>query len=1122
MTSRLIASRSDSTSHSSEELRRLLAGNLLKVAGFLVTLVLLYAIIVGWRSWIEEKARHVGQLATIADLEAKAIHNYFSGLGISLKNIGEDVAALRDPVDLDQAHRVVKRFWESRPDLFNVALSQPDGKVLLTARTAPSQTKASLGNQASFKEFVAQAGLGRMSAIGRPVTGAVLTRAIVPFRHAVKGADGKLKYIVSASIPLEYLQSYWMDAPIVAKASIGVVRDDGYLLSRYPVPNNVASDEMFASPRSDALVNHLQKRKFPEAGNVEGSSGPGEHDALFVFRRLGYFPATVFIAMPLSEIKATWWERFQGTLYLSVIFIVTGLVAVRYGLRRQRMWQFEQEGIETARRDSERNLSEAQEAGRVGSYVFDIPNDIWKSSPVMDQIFGIDAGFPHTLAGWTQVLHPAEREQMNSYFSKIVAEHLPFDREYRIVRANDGAERWVYGRGRIEYDASGMAVQMVGIIQDITERKQAEEALRSSEDRMRTIIETEPECVKVVNGEGRLVEMNAAGLAMLEAASLAEAQTCPLSEYLLPEHRAAFVDLHRRVMRGETGVLSFEVKGLKGTRRWLETHAAPMRDAAGGVVALLGITRDITERRRTEEELLRQKNLLNTIFESSSEAIFVKDLEGRYCFINETGARMLGHKPGDIIGRTDADLVPAEIARVFRETDEKVVSGGEVYEREEIGVIGDRRFIFQASKTPWRDNSGKIVGVIGISRDVTEHRLVETERARLEAQLRESQKMEALGTLAGGVAHDFNNALAAILGNVELARQDVGPEHPALVSLEEIGKASRRAKDLVQQILAFSRRQKMERKPMSLALVVVETTRLMRASLPAMVSLKANCDGDSPPVLADATQMEQILLNLCGNAAHAVEDTGRPGVIEVNLSAYDCAKGRADGGLPSGRYACLTVSDNGVGMDEETRSRIFDPFFTTKPAGKGTGLGLSVVHGIVQAHEAHIEVDSYPGAGSTFRIYFPAVETQVERIVPPSPSAAPAQGQGKHVLYLDDEEAIIFLMKRLLQRKGYRVSGYTEPRQALAAVRANPGQYDLAVTDYYMPGMSGLEVAQALKEIRPDLPIVMASGYITEDLRAKAPAAGIREVIYKPNTVEDLCEAIARFANTQNAIEGVR
>jgi CheY-like chemotaxis protein len=319
----------------------------------------------------------------------------------------------------------------------------------------------------------------------------------------------------------------------------------------------------------------------------------------------------------------------------------------------------------------------------------------------------------------------------------------------------------------------------------------------------------------------------------------------------------------------------------------------------------------------------------------------------------------------------------------------------------------------------------------------------------------------------------------------------------------------------VQQILAFGRRQSLERRPTSLALVVVETARLLRAMIPARVNLAVDCKADAPAVLADAAQIKQILLNLCTNALQAVQDQGRAGEIEVRLEAH--TQDEAHGDLQAGRYACLTVRDNGAGMDEATRSRIFEPFFTTKLRGKGTGLGLAVVHGIVKAHEAEIEVESTPGGGTAFRIYFPATEESVLADTAPAAHAATALGRGKHVLYVDDEKAIVSLMKRMLERQGYRVSGYTDPREAVAAVRANPSQFDLVVTDYNMPGLDGLEVAQALKQIRPNLPVVLASGYITEEMRAKAPAAGVSELIYKPNTVDDLCEAVARFANAQTA-----
>jgi two-component system cell cycle sensor histidine kinase/response regulator CckA len=367
--------------------------------------------------------------------------------------------------------------------------------------------------------------------------------------------------------------------------------------------------------------------------------------------------------------------------------------------------------------------------------------------------------------------------------------------------------------------------------------------------------------------------------------------------------------------------------------------------------------------------------------------------------------------------------------------------------------------------------------------------------------------------LAGGVAHDFNNIIAAISGNVELARQDVGDEHPAQQSLEEIRKASLRAKQLIQQILSFGRRQVTQRSVISLAPVVEESMRLLRVTLPAGVGLTVHCDADVPAVLADAAQIEQVLLNLCTNAWHATEGQERAGEIEVRL----VSDMRSRPGLVS-----LTVRDNGHGMDAATQARIFEPFFTTKSVEKGTGLGLSVVHGIVIEHEASIDVQSTVGEGTTIVIRFP--------VAPEATPAEPGQNQhdsekdrdktlalraeGAHVLYIDDDEAIVLLMTRLLERQGYRVSGYTNPEEALAATRGNPNQFDLVVTDYNMPGMSGLEVASALREIRADLPVVLASGYITEGLQQKAPAAGVRELIYKPNTVDELCAAIARLAQT--------
>ena len=503
---------------------------------------------------------------------------------------------------------------------------------------------------------------------------------------------------------------------------------------------------------------------------------------------------------------------------------------------------------------------------------------------------------------------------------------------------------------------------------------------------------------------------------------------------------------------------------------------------------------------------------------------------------NDLLCQTLGYSREELATKTWTELTHVE------DLDKDVAEFERVLRGESEGYAMDKRFVRKDGAVVFatidvkctRNSDGTVAYFVAMVQDITERKRAEARQDLLEAQLRESQKMEALGTLAGGVAHDFNNIVATIMGNVELALQDVGPGHAALESLEEIRKASRRAKDLVQQILAFGRRQVLERNVISLAPVVEESARLLRSTLPAGVSLNVECAPDAPAVLADATQIQQVLLNLCANAWQAMQGQARPGTIEVRLALHVASRVPNAGSerrsrgwhvpLGPGRYSCLTVRDNGPGMDQATRSRMFEPFFTTKPLGKGTGLGLAVVHGIVQDHGASIAVHSAPGEGTTFRIYFP-VSQQAAEAVPGAqaqPRPAPREAgetlvlhaQGKSILYLDDDEAIVFLMTRLLQREGYRVSVYTDPRDALAAVRAQPDAFDLVVTDYNMPGMSGLEVARALREIRADLPVALASGHITDELRAQAPGAGVKELIYKPNTVDELCAVVARLANT--------
>ncbi len=546
-----------------------------------------------------------------------------------------------------------------------------------------------------------------------------------------------------------------------------------------------------------------------------------------------------------------------------------------------------------------------------------------------------------------------------------------------------------------------------------------------------------------------------------------------------------------------------------------ETLGTGIKSASGAILGYIGVIRDISERKQAEESLRESKERLSAIFDVANVGVSITDTDGKYVMFNSWWKDKLGYSDEEMRCLTNMGITHAADKAESGKAFHALVNGTTDRYRQEKRYVTKSQSIFwgDLSVSAIKDLNNRVTNVVEMVTDITERKHAEAAQAQIEAQLRESQKMEALGTLAGGVAHDFNNALATIIGNAELAREDVGLGHAALESLAEITKASRRAKNLVQQILAFSRRQTTERRIVSLAPAVHEAARLLRSTLPAAIALVVDCAPDAPTVSADTNQVEQIILNLCSNAWHALQGERRAGVIAIQLAAEV---------RHELRFASLTIRDNGVGMDEATRVRIFEPFFTTKEVGEGTGLGLSVVHGIAKEHGASIEVESTPGKGSAFTIHFPAV--QPSNALGPAPrkdtdaagrnEEVALRGEGKHILYVDDDESIVFLMTRMLERQGYRVSGYTNPHEALAAAQVDRGQIDLAVTDYNMPGMSGLELASALRVAIPDLPVVLVTGYITEELRQQAPAAGISELIYKPNSVDELCKAVARFANT--------
>jgi PAS domain S-box-containing protein len=508
---------------------------------------------------------------------------------------------------------------------------------------------------------------------------------------------------------------------------------------------------------------------------------------------------------------------------------------------------------------------------------------------------------------------------------------------------------------------------------------------------------------------------------------------------------------------------------------------------------LQSLQRELEGRKRAEEAADR----FGALIENSGEFIAMAGLDGQILFVNKGGRQLLG------IG-ADEDLSRFRLSDFHTEDGMKrgpiIRETGRWQGRGQLRHLKTGELIdTQVSSFLVRGADGQPTCFATVQQDVRETK-------QLEAQLRQAQKMEAIATLAGGIAHDFNNILSAILGNLELARMDIDRGSPPQAHLDEIASAGTRAVALVRQLLALGRKRESTKRIIRLADVIAEAVALLRSTLPARVELHAEIAPDTPNVAADPTQMHQILMNLCTNSLHALAE--RAGRIVIEVAGVSAAE-MGDAGDPR-RWVRLRISDDGQGMDAATIERIFDPFFTTKAPGEGTGLGLSVVHGVVKEHEGSIRVDSTPGVGTTFEIFLPGVEAEAAAA---TAGAAPrAQGAGRRILYLDDQDALVRSTEELLRRSGHNVVGFTQPHDLFEALRRDPRAYDIVLTDYNMPRLSGLDVAKVIRDIRPDLPVLLLSGNVPERLLQDAARVGIAQVIPKPYSLADLCDAIERHA----------
>ncbi len=635
---------------------------------------------------------------------------------------------------------------------------------------------------------------------------------------------------------------------------------------------------------------------------------------------------------------------------------------------------------------------------------------------------------------------------------------------------------------------------------ELSKLKGAEREIIESEDKFRNIVDLSPMGMHLykLESDGRLVFIGANPSAdkilgvdnkQFIGKTIEEAFPLLVDTEIPERYRNACT----RGLSWHTEEINYDDRRIKGTFEVYAFQTSPGRMAA--------VFFDIAHRKTANQALRESEERFRILFEHAPDPFYINNLEGIFVDGNKSAEELTGYKRDELTGKNYDEvglLSQADIPRALNLL--KRNQRGEPTGPYGFKLIRkDGRPVYAEISTIPVNIEGKKV-VLGIARDITERRAAEEERRRLEAQLRQAQKMEAIGTLAGGIAHDFNNILSAMVGYTELALEETRKGSALHGNLQEIFRAGMRARDLIKQILTFSRQAEQDRQPVKVNSIVREALKFLRSTLPSSITIRSRIASDIQ-VLADPTHIHQVLMNLCANAKHAMRETG--GLLEVYLSREQLNPefAAAHSGLVAGPFMKMTVADSGEGMSAEVQGKIFEPFFTTKGKDEGTGLGLAVVHGIVNSCGGIITVSSTPGKGTAFDVFLPIVESRDQ---PQTESEGPLPEGSEQVLFVDDEKLLVDIGQQMLERYGYRVTPRTSSIEALELFKAKPDQFDLVITDMTMPNMSGLELAAEIINLRPRIPIILCTGFSESITAAQALDIGIKAFMLKPLSLPDL------------------
>ena len=816
----------------------------LQFLGAMLAVILCLIVAVSFYLFAQEKQSYEQLSLNILEIGEQGLQSYLGKLQSSFNKISNDLALKNDKIDYKRAFSALKFYSEIHPELRNITLIRADGQILLTALTPYSPTLPSLASNTSFVEYI-RTGQQNNFDVGRPLISLLRNEWIIPIRLAIRDNSGRLIHILSANLPVSFLDNFWKSAPITKNGAIGLIRDDGYAVGRYPIQTNAELKDVFGTPRTGSLMTYLRANNFPQEGVLEGPINFEDDEQFIVFKRIEAYSLTQTIYIPKFVIYASWLRKILGFYLVMGILLAVSLIIYVYFRRSQRL---------------------------------------------------------------------------------------------------------------------------------------AEEALRDSE------------------------------------------------------------------------------------------------------------------------------GIFNKFMSNSPVHVYIKDDKLRLLKVSKSFETLLGKPISELLGKDSYDLLPPEFAKSAISDDLKTLNDGLLVKSEE--TLNGR--VYSTIKFPIHRESGKSDYLGGFSIDITELKQAESDKEKLEVQLMQSQKMEVVGQLAGGIAHEFNNILAVIVSVGYLLNLKLKEDGTAMQDVSEIMQAADRAAVLTKSLLAFSRKQRINPKPMDLNASIRDTEKILGRTIGEDIHLSLQLTEANTTVHADSNQISQILINLAANARDAMPQGGELTISTENIF-LDEAFVKMHGYGRFGEYVLMTVTDTGVGMDAATRQNIFEPFFTTKQVGKGTGLGLSTVYGIVTQHEGFIDVYSELNKGTVFKIYLPALETKVE--VHERNGHFEPEAVMETILLVEDDSNLRKAMTKMLQEFGHTVIEAYDGDDAVTKFLEHKNEIHLVLMDVIMPRKSGADAFHEIKAIKPDIEIILMSGYAGDFLSGKLRMEDDIHFITKPISPKELYAKIRSVLN---------